>query len=161
MELARVHRRLDHAGEALAAARAAVTIDPYNPVLRERVAAFAIEAGDLDCLLPGHDLGGGVGGEDQGQACGDENEGCGERLLVSGACGASSKCHFRVPFLLPRSSLLRQQQGTAEGGVPAVNRFTGLGAFLFVLKKNGVVRGTELHSPPAVRGFPGTASSRR
>ncbi len=49
MELARVHRRLDHAGEALAAARAAVTIDPYNPVLRERVAAFAIEAGDLDC----------------------------------------------------------------------------------------------------------------
>jgi len=49
MELAKVHRRLDHADEALSAARAAITIDPYNPVLRERVAAFAIEAGDFDC----------------------------------------------------------------------------------------------------------------
>ena len=39
------------------------------------------EAGDLDRLVSGNDPGGGVGGEDQGQACGEENEGCGERLL--------------------------------------------------------------------------------
>ncbi|MBM43495.1 MAG: hypothetical protein CMJ36_00560 [Phycisphaerae bacterium] len=51
MELARVHRKLGQPVEALAAAEAAITIDPYNPVLRERVAAFAIEAGDLDVAL--------------------------------------------------------------------------------------------------------------
>ena len=36
-----------------------------------------------------------------------------------------------------------------------MNRFTGLGAFLLVLKKIGVVRGTELHSPLCSSRIPG------
>jgi tetratricopeptide (TPR) repeat protein len=49
VSLAQVQRSLgDHAG-ALDSARRALRIDPYDPQLRERVAAFAVEAQALEC----------------------------------------------------------------------------------------------------------------
>ena len=48
MELAKLQRRLGRSEAALLAALQAVTIEPYEPVHRERVAALAIEAGALE-----------------------------------------------------------------------------------------------------------------
>lgn len=51
MELAKALRKADRHDEALEAMRRTVSIDPYDPELREYTAAMAIEAGDLETAL--------------------------------------------------------------------------------------------------------------